>query len=525
MSPPATPRGKPEASLGALAARGAFWGVAVNAVAAPLNLAVTGYALAKLGAEMYGAFALIAVFGNYLRVGDFGLSAAFSRTVAERLAHAEIGRLERSLSSVTTLILISGLLLCGAAWLLRDPILFSLFRIPGVYADASRISFGLMLAATLIALISPSFSSLLIGAQRTDLEKQISGAVHMIQAVGIATAVYFQYNLVGLAVAHLSANLSGLATYVFVARRTLPQVRLRPFTGIDFSEAGHLLRFGGGFQLTQTTMQVMTQMDRLFIGHYLGVALAGMYDVVVKALYTVHTALSQLLAPLYPAAARLNAERRTEEIREWIRRVSRLYTAMATPVYGLICAGAPAIVTAWIGRPEPRIAQTLAILTAVQAFNSSNAAGYHMLLGAGRLRPILVGTLLSAGAGLVLAWSGVVTVGYYGVVVAHAIAILILFLWVAVSVQQAFQTSVWEQIRMVPIPLAVGAAEGIALTMLTPLIGSSRLGILALAVLLSLCGQVTLWMLPYLNAEDRQLIYRFLRWQPLRKMAARISPV
>jgi O-antigen/teichoic acid export membrane protein len=499
--------------------------VAVNAVAAPLNLAVTGYALAKLGAEMYGAFALIAVFGNYLRVGDFGLSAAFSRTVAERLAHAEIGRLERSLSSVTTLILISGLLLCGAAWLLRDPILFSLFRIPGVYADASRISFGLMLAATLIALISPSFSSLLIGAQRTDLEKQISGAVHMIQAVGIATAVYFQYNLVGLAVAHLSANLSGLATYVFVARRTLPQVRLRPFTGIDFSEAGHLLRFGGGFQLTQTTMQVMTQMDRLFIGHYLGVALAGMYDVVVKALYTVHTALSQLLAPLYPAAARLNAERRTEEIREWIRRVSRLYTAMATPVYGLICAGAPAIVTAWIGRPEPRIAQTLAILTAVQAFNSSNAAGYHMLLGAGRLRPILVGTLLSAGAGLVLAWSGVVTVGYYGVVVAHAIAILILFLWVAVSVQQAFQTSVWEQIRMVPIPLAVGAAEGIALTMLTPLIGSSRLGILALAVLLSLCGQVTLWMLPYLNAEDRQLIYRFLRWQPLRKMAARISPV
>jgi O-antigen/teichoic acid export membrane protein len=524
MSPPDRKQ-KQEASLGTLAARGAIWGVAVNAIAAPLNLAVTGYALAKLGAEMYGTFALIAVFGSYLRVGDFGLSAAFSRTVAERLVHSEIGRLERSLSSVTTLILISGLLLCSAAWLLRDPILFLLFRIPGIYADESRIAFGMMLTATLIALITPSFSSLLIGAQRTDLEKKTSGLVHMILAVGIAVVVYFRFDLIGLASAHLTANLLGLASYIVMAKRVLPQVRLRPFTGIDFSEAGHLLRFGGGFQLTQTTMQIMTQMDRLFIGHFLGVGMAGMYDVVVKALYTVHTALSQLLAPLYPAAARLNAQQRTVEIRGWIRRVSRLYTAMATPVYGLICTGAPAIVAAWIGRPEPRIAQTLAILSAVQAFNSSNAAGYHMLLGSGRLRPILTGTLLSAGTGLVLAWSGVVMVGYYGVVAAHATAILILFLWIAVSLQQAFQTSVWEQIRLVPIPLAIGAAEGVALSLLAPLIGYSRLGILALAVLLSVFGQVLLWMLPYLKAEDRHLFYQFLRWQPLRTMASRISPV
>src|SRR5690242_10087118 len=89
-----------QSALGRQVARGALWSVLSVAIATPFNLAVTAYSLAKLGAEAYGVWVLIAIFGNYLKLGDFGLSAAFARTVAEGLATGDTRSLGRSLSSV-----------------------------------------------------------------------------------------------------------------------------------------------------------------------------------------------------------------------------------------------------------------------------------------------------------------------------------------------------------------------------------------------------------------------------------------
>src|SRR5262249_17311093 len=148
-------------------------------------------------------------------------------------------------------ILLSGGLLCALAWLLRDPILFRLFSIPIIYAEEAATAFGLMLLATLTALISPAFSSLLIGAQRTDGEKQVAGAANILLSLGMLAALLAGFSVRGLAAAQLAANLFGLAAYVVLAHRILPNVPLQFIRRIDFAEAWRLLRFGGGLQLTQ----------------------------------------------------------------------------------------------------------------------------------------------------------------------------------------------------------------------------------------------------------------------------------
>jgi O-antigen/teichoic acid export membrane protein len=500
-------------SLGRHMARGALWSVLTNLIAAPLNLIVTGYALLKLGAEAYGVWVLIAGVGTYLRVGDFGLSAAFSRLVAERLSKGEEKSLGRSLSGVTNLILLSGAVLCGVAWLLRGPILFSLFRLPLAIAGEAEITYGLTLLATFIALLSPPFSSLLIGAQRTDLDKKAAGAVSILLSISMATVLSAGFGMRGLAWTLLATNLFGLLLYGTLSRKLLPQVGFNPAQGINFSEAWHLLKYGGGFQLTQTAMQIMTQIDRLFIGHYLSAALVGKYDVALKALYAVQGGLSQLAAPLFPASASLSAEGRMEELRRWLARGTRIFAAMAVPVYGLICTGSSPIIRAWLGRPEPQIAGTLSLLAAIQAVNHSCAPGYFMLLGSGRLRPILIAALNSAAIGVLVGWVGVLAFGYPGVVAGHAIAIITLFFQTARAIDKAFDWPLWMQLKTVPVPFMIGAAEGLILCALAPYLSHSRPVVLLLAAGLFLPGIVVLWRTGFVPSEDRASILRIVRRQ------------
>jgi O-antigen/teichoic acid export membrane protein len=511
-------------SLSGHAMRGAKWSVITNALAAPLNLAAAGFAVEQLGRDRYGVWAMIAVFANFLRIGDFGLSASFARMVAERLAKGEEKALGRALSSVTTTVLVVAAALVTSAWLGREWLLFDLFRIPQVHAAEAVPAFGLMLLSTLATLLSPTFSSLLIGAQRTDREKQITGATVIVLSAGMIVALALGTGIKGIATAQLFASVAGLIAFVVAARRSVPQIPLRPFCGIDVAETWGLVRFGAGLQLTQLAMQAMTQADRLLISHYIGVGMAGAYDVALKALYTLQAATHHLITPLYAAAARLKAEGKTEEIGRWIQRSGRIFAAVAGPAYGLVCAGAPVIVAAWIGRPDARVAATLALIAAVQATNLGNGPGYFMLLGTGDLRPILFGSVVSAVTGIAFAWGTVTVLGYNGVVAAHALAVITLMIWVSVAIRRVFGTSVLGQLKLSVLPFLVGAAEGGLLRLLAPHLPTTRLLTLLIAALLTVPGFLLLWRLGFLTYEDRQFLMRFLPGSAARRLAERLAP-
>jgi O-antigen/teichoic acid export membrane protein len=194
------------------------------------------------------------------------------------------------------------------------------------------------------------------------------------------------------------------------------------------------------------------------------------------------------------------------------------------PAYGLVCVGAPVIIQAWIGSPSPRIAATLAIIAAVQATNIGNGPGYFMLLGSGNLRPILKGSLLTAVAGITVAWSTVVVLGYNGVVAAHALAVFSLIVWVSYCIQRAFGTSLLQQFQLSILPFIVGAAEGGLLRLIAPHLPSSRIVTLLVALALGLPGFLVLWRVGFLKAEDRQFLMRFMPGRAVRRLAERLAP-
>lgn len=523
---PIDPQTESATPLSGHAVRGAMWSILTNALAAPLNLIATGFALEQLGRERYGVWVMIAVFANFLRLGDFGLSASFARRVADCLARGDEKTLARGLSSVTTTVLLVTSVLVSAAWLARDWLLFELFHIPRVYAAEATPAFGLMLISALATLLSPTFSSLLIGAQRTDREKQITGATNIGLSIAMIAALAMHAGIMGIAVAQICASVVGLFAFIIVAHKVVPQVPLRPFRGIDRQETWGLIRFGAGLQVTQTAMQVMTQADRLIIAHFLpgGVAIAGAYDVALKALYTMMAASHHLITPLYAAAAKLNAEGRSDEIRRWIVRSGRIFAALMGPAYGLVCVGAPVIVQAWIGSPNPRISVTLSLIAAVQATNIGNGPGYFMLLGTGNLKPILKGSLLTALLGIAIAWGTVNMLGYNGVVAAHALAVFSLIIWVSICIKRAFGTSLVEQFKLSVLPFVVGAAEGGLLRLLAVHAPSTRIVTLLIALLLTVPGFIVLWRVGFLTAEDRQFLMRFVPGRVAKRLAERLAP-
>jgi hypothetical protein len=69
------------------------------------------------------------------------------------------------------------------------------------------------------------------------------------------------------------------------------------------------------------------------------------------------------------------------------------------------------------------------------------------------------------------------------------------------------------QLKTVPVPFMIGAAEGLILCALAPYLSHSRPVVLLLAAGLFLPGIVVLWRTGFVPSEDRASILRIVRRQ------------
>jgi O-antigen/teichoic acid export membrane protein len=481
-------------------------------VAVAITLVLTPFMIGELGVEAYGIWILATTltFGlGYLSFADLGLEQAAVRYIAEARAEGDDRRMNETWVTAFALLGAVALVLTPPLVLLSGP-LVDLFSVPGGMRDEAQVAFAFVMAQLLLELPGRAFAALLEGAQRYGLW-QVTRLFQTVLLSGLMVAVL----LAGEGIDWLGiATFAGqAATFLFSAVLALAGVRGARFSPrlVSRRTARALATFGGQLFAFRLLSSIYRQMDKTIIGIALSTSAVTTYEIGNK-LYT-SAALIQSLATsaLVPAAAFSRDE--PGRLRELLLRGSNYTVALALPFMTAAYIFADPLIRTWIGtgHGDAVTPARLLLLSLVPSF--AIVVGQTMLVGLGRVGPMIwmVAGWTATNLGLSLALVG--PMGINGVIVATLASTVLLFFPVTWLFLREIDVGwvEWTRDVLVPVVPALAVQVGAGLLLL-PIAERTD----SLLVVAALCGgtialAILAWALLGLSRRRRRELVQMIR--------------
>lgn len=313
-------------------------------------------------------------------------------------------------ASLIAVILIDMVLL-AIAFLLREQLAQLVFG-----AASNRPDIGSLLLLAVLAVSLQQVDAVLAAAIR-GLERFSHQALAEICSRLILTAVLVaiawltgnvEWVLIGQCVVCAVSALGRAA----LLRALLPQHRILALP--ERNEFAAIFRYGAWMWVSAIAGVAYLNGDRIIVGHVLGAAAAGQYNVYVQIAQLTHYVPSSLFAFSFPAFSRLGA--RGGEARAEISRAYRRYlvtiVATALGIALLIMLAQQQLLSLFAGNAFAHGHDILmGLLVAGFLFLACNVASYYLLLALGGSKPV---SLISTGSMLVALALTVLLVPRYG---------------------------------------------------------------------------------------------------------------
>jgi O-antigen/teichoic acid export membrane protein len=372
----------------------------VMAIAYPLYLHFLGY-------QQYGLWLVLTTVLTMAQVGNFGISPALIKLVAEDYAAGDIDGVYKYISSGLLSLLLSGTLLVCGVLLLRVPII-GLFGISG---DNARVAYGLLPYVGLLSaylLMADAVNSALAGLGRYDLVSysQLGGQVI---TVGSAVALFKTgYGIWSLLIANaLDAVFLTVVSLALIRQSTRSGFWFR--LSWDRQRLRRILNFGSWVFGASIVNTVITPLNRLFITRFAGIAAVPVFDIAFVSCFKVRSLFEsgfRSLAPEFSSLSVLNPGGAHQRVSATDRKGLRaLY--LGTPVYLAIFLFCGWGLKLWLrGRFTPELPDVFRIMLVGTYASMWGLQPWYALLGFGRSRHILISNIVQAVANIsfVLLW-------------------------------------------------------------------------------------------------------------------------
>lgn len=358
-------------------ARGLAGGIAGNLWNAVLMLAVTPFLVRGLGIEAYGLVSLIAVLQVALGALDLGLASTVTREVARaREADGDGGvRLVGSLGTVYWLMAA----VVGLALFLSAESVQSLLA-PAKGIPREEVTQAVELIAIHLALRWPVayYAGILAGRQRLGMLNALKSGSLTLRWLGGAVLVVFAPHLTGLLLWFISTALVELVAMAVAARCALPAL---PFGFvIDRSAIAKVWRFSGTMYAISLIAVLLTQIDRLVVGSFLGLEELGHYSIAYSLAAGTTLLQTALNAAALPAFASSSEESGRAALLRRYHKFSQITGWLMAPVAAALILFGDAVVTLWIdATTAAQAALPVALLAAGFLLNALYSNAY--LLG------------------------------------------------------------------------------------------------------------------------------------------------
>lgn len=478
-------------------------------VATALFVAVTTpIVVHHLGAEQYGIFSLSLALVTFLALLDAGISTALVRFVADRSAVRDMQGINRLVTASFLLYLVLGAIGVGVTVVVAADFVDRLFNLTAAAVPAARFAFVAAGIAFFFTFIAKIFSAVILGLQRNDIGALLRLGVTTTTGVGTIVLVYAGYGVRALLVLVAAVAAASLCAYALMARRLLPDLRLR--TRIDSGALVTTLRFSGWIFLANTTGFLLFQLDRFLLGALKNVSLVTYYTVPGSAASYIYAAVVNLAAITIAVATALFTRQERERVVELYLRATRFVLLF------LLGLGVPLLILArpilefWIGTGfADRSTTVLRLLVVTYLLLSLTVVPYNVILAAGRPRVLGLFNCGTFCLNLILMLLLVPPYGLLGAAWAYLLSVIPLVLFVLYAERRVLRLSQSHWLRLVTRFTVPVAAAAVLSWLLTNVVAN------LVEVIAATAGASALLVVVYLRwfaeTDDRALVLHFLR--------------
>jgi O-antigen/teichoic acid export membrane protein len=406
-------------------------GTVINALSsgagAFFTLLLTPLLIHRLGTEAYGVWILATTltFGvGYLSFTDLGLEQAAVRFMAQARASGDVELFNSYLSTAFFALAAITAAVTPVLVLLAHP-LTGLFSIPPHLEASATIAFQFVLAQLAFDLPSRAFSAVLESAQRYTLW-QLTRIIQAVLVSGLlAYAVLSGGGIAELGRASFAAAAGSFLVTAAVATFSVPGGRLS-LRAVNRETWRELRSFSGDLITFRILSSIYRQIDKTVIGIILGASFVTTYEIGNKLYSTAALVQSLATSALVPTVA--FSFRHRDRLQDMLLRGTSYTLAVCVPVtIGGFIFASPLIKT-WIGSSYGSAVAPARWLLVTLIPSYLIVVGQSMLVGLGRVRPMLWMVATWTVLNLVLSVALAKPLGVIGVVIATLIpSVLLVF--------------------------------------------------------------------------------------------------
>lgn len=474
----------------------------------PLALAffTTPFIVGKLGQEYYGILALIISFVGFFGLLDFGVAPSIVKHVAELSTKKNYKGLSKIFSAATIFYISVGII--GAVLIAAIAPYYIHTTLKG-----TNVSFDLVYKLFIIAglgffvnMILSAFSAIPNALQRFDITSKVGLVTSTVSAIGNVTLLFLGFGITSIVIFTLFLALVNLIVYFVINKRLLPRVKLAAIP--DKHSFKVIFHFGGFAFLATISGLVISQLDRLILGGFLGPAAVTYYVIPGNLTIKILSLVNAICSIIFPLSAALIAKKAVNDLHKLYKRSFRLI------IYLLIFTCIPALFFAnkfllfWLGQEFARNSTIVFIVLIVTyAISALHVIPFLLSFGANKPKYSAVYSLITAILNVLLMWLLIPKFGINGAAYAYLIAVAIPTPIFVAFVQKKLLSRgplkrYWRSLALPALPIAVSLAT---MCYLANLVAGSMLFIALSYIAVVLVVGFASAKLKLINSEDLEL--------------------
>lgn len=408
-------------------------GVMLAVVSIITQLITVPVFLYKLGAELYGIWALLGIVMLVGRLGDLGLADSIIRHVALAYEHGT----ERYDFRSVTAYAVTGIWFALGSGLLAFAIIvtgtasvLSVLNIPDIYRPLAADLLPVIAFSLIIFLMSTVARAVLAGLQRLDIANYIGLIALSAQVILSVVMVLTGYGLWSLVAGVLAYHGISLAAFAFACWR-YGRVRFWKVNRFNTKRLKQLVNMGYKLVLARLVSLGIEPLVAISISRFVGIEEVAFFEIARRAVVYLRQVIASGLNAVLPRVSHLDevGVAGSLEVAQLNKRLTRGLLLFGLPSVVVLGVGAPWVFAIWLGDSyNQQISMIFQILLLPYFVNTLNISAYVTLIGWGYSGWVLSLTLIAA---LVLVFGLAVnmlngfSLGINGIMAAYACSLIV----------------------------------------------------------------------------------------------------
>lgn len=305
----------------------------------------------NLGVTEYGIWQLLTVLTGYMGIMDLGVRASTGRYIILYLGQKDFEKVDETIRTGLGLYTVMSSLILFAGFILAlvFPVVFP--SVPTEYHPIIAVLLPVLAVNIWISAITVILSSVLTAYERFDLARGSDMIVLAVRTIGTIMAIKFSTGLIGLTIAVIVGNISGLILNFILSKRIHHKLKFWPLL-LKKNRVKELYNYGIGAFIIAVSVRIMGQTDLLLVGNLIGIESVAVYSVGAMLIYYSNTFSKQIDTTYFPALQKAVANGNLEDTQSILYRQIHLSIILGLIMYiGYISFG-KAFITLWMFHSE-----------------------------------------------------------------------------------------------------------------------------------------------------------------------------